>query len=109
MDGATPKDIDSTSSPAINGDYRRSRRDIFSDSDWECRSSPSPSPTRPLRFVKQQEQGDMTSPSMAAVDLTIKFVGAKGIPRTDTTGGGSDPYFKATLDDMIAYTSVAGV
>lgn len=109
MDGATPKDIDSTSSAAINGDSRRSRRDNFSDSDWECRSSPSPSPTRPLRFVKEQEPGDGTSPSISAVDLTVKFVGAKGLPRTDATGPGSDPYFKATLDDMIGYTSVSGV
>ncbi|KAG8914139.1 hypothetical protein FRC00_000785 [Tulasnella sp. 408] len=43
--------------------------------------------------------------SIAAVDLTIQFVGAKGLPRTDATGPGSDPYFKASLDGMIGYTS----
>ncbi|KAG8886993.1 hypothetical protein FRB99_004326, partial [Tulasnella sp. 403] len=41
---------------------------------------------------------------VGSVDLTIQFVGAKDLPRTDAVGGGSDPYFKASLDGVIDYT-----
>lgn len=107
VDGVTPNDIDHSSTPAINGDSGRSRKDIFSFSDSERRSTSSPSPTRPLHFVREQQQQpcDGPSPSTSAVDLTIQFVGAKGLPRTDATGPGSDPYFKASLDGIIGYTS----
>lgn len=101
INGITPNDIDS-STPATNGDSRRSRQDIFSFSDSERRSSSSPSPTRPLAFAREHQQRDGIS--IGAVDLTIQFVGAKGLPRTDATGGGSDPYFKASLDGVIGYT-----
>ncbi|KAI0261744.1 hypothetical protein BC834DRAFT_845407 [Gloeopeniophorella convolvens] len=39
------------------------------------------------------------------VDLTIHFIGASGIPKTDVNGT-SDPYFVAKLDDQIKYTFV---
>lgn len=41
--------------------------------------------------------------SAEAVDITIQFIEAKNLPRTDPIGGGSDPYFKATLDGRISY------
>ncbi|KAG8930197.1 hypothetical protein FRC01_003166 [Tulasnella sp. 417] len=105
IDGVTPNDIDNNSTSPINGDSRRGRGDIFSFSGSERRSTSSPSPTRPATFARELQQGDTTSPSIGAVDLTIQFVGAKGLPRTDATGGGSDPYFKASLDSVIGYTS----
>lgn len=49
----------------------------------------------------------VTGPPADSINLTIQFVGARNLPRTDPVGGGSDPYFKATLgDDVISYTSV---
>ncbi|KAG8986188.1 hypothetical protein FRB90_004161, partial [Tulasnella sp. 427] len=103
----TPNDIDDPAAFAANGDTGRGRRDIYSSSSlFEDReSSSSPSPSRPLKFIEEQKRGNGTSPTVPSVDLTIQFVGAKGLPRTDATGGGSDPYFKASLDDMIGYTS----
>ena len=37
------------------------------------------------------------------VDLTIHFIGATGLPKTDVAGS-SDPYFIARLDGQIEYT-----
>lgn len=37
------------------------------------------------------------------VDITIHFIGARGIPKTDVAGS-SDPYFVANLDRQIEYT-----
>jgi len=37
------------------------------------------------------------------VDLTVHFIGARGLPRTDVAGS-SDPYFIARLDREIEYT-----
>ena len=36
------------------------------------------------------------------VDITIQFIGAKGLPKMDVVGT-ADPYFVATLDDKIRY------
>ncbi|KAH8990009.1 hypothetical protein EDB86DRAFT_1823419 [Lactarius hatsudake] len=38
------------------------------------------------------------------VDLTIHFIGAQGLPKTDVAGS-SDPYFVARIDHEIEYTS----
>jgi hypothetical protein len=38
------------------------------------------------------------------VDLTIQFIGASGLPKTDVVGT-ADPYFKASLDGKLRYTS----
>ncbi|KAH8891972.1 hypothetical protein GQ53DRAFT_794131 [Thozetella sp. PMI_491] len=38
------------------------------------------------------------------VDLTIQFIGASGLPKIDLVGS-ADPYFKASLDGKLRYTS----
>ncbi len=40
------------------------------------------------------------------VDLTIHFIGARELPKSDVVGG-SDPYFVARLDHQIEYTYVS--
>lgn len=36
------------------------------------------------------------------VDLTIKFIGASGLPKMDVVGS-ADPYFVAKLDDKLSF------
>ena len=36
------------------------------------------------------------------VDLTIKFIGASGLPKMDVVGT-ADPYFIAKLDDKLSF------
>lgn len=36
------------------------------------------------------------------VDLTIKFIGASGLPKMDVVGT-ADPYFVAKLDDKLSF------
>ena len=38
----------------------------------------------------------------AFVDLTIKFIGASGLPKMDVVGS-ADPYFVAKLDDKLSF------
>ncbi|EJF58007.1 hypothetical protein DICSQDRAFT_139837 [Dichomitus squalens LYAD-421 SS1] len=38
------------------------------------------------------------------VDLTIKFIGASGLPKMDVVGS-ADPYFVANLDDKLSFVS----
>lgn len=40
--------------------------------------------------------------SSKTVDITIRFIGARGLPKMDVVGT-ADPYFIAKLDDRIAY------
>ena len=39
------------------------------------------------------------------VDLTIKFIGASGLPKMDVVGS-ADPYFIAKLDDKLSFVYV---
>jgi hypothetical protein len=39
------------------------------------------------------------------VDLSIQFIGAAGLPKTDVVGS-CDPYFVANLDDRIKFVCV---
>ena len=39
------------------------------------------------------------------VDLTIKFIGASGLPKMDVVGS-ADPYFIAKLDDRLSFVYV---
>ena len=39
------------------------------------------------------------------VDLTIKFIGASGLPKMDVVGS-ADPYFVAKLDDKLSFVYV---
>ena len=93
-------------------------RDINSPPNEE---SPSAAIDDRNRFAPAMNEGDVapivregtgindprnvTKPPVEAIDLTIQFIGARGLPRLDAVGGGADPYFKATLgDDKISYT-----
>ncbi|KAJ1303973.1 hypothetical protein OPQ81_008383 [Rhizoctonia solani] len=49
----------------------------------------------------------VTTAGPDALDLEIRFVSARGLPRMDMVGAGCDPYFRAKIDDTIAYTSRA--
>jgi len=53
---------------------------------------------------RDSSEEDLTQVPAYTVDLTFRFIGASGLPPMDV-GGSSDPYFVASLDDTISFTS----
>lgn len=54
--------------------------------------------------VKHKSSGDLSEIPARAVDVAFRFIGASGLPAMDV-GAHSDPFFVATLDKKISYTS----
>ena len=51
---------------------------------------------------RAKEFADEHDVDVKTVDITVKFIGARGLPRMDLVGS-ADPYFVAKLDDRISY------
>lgn len=53
---------------------------------------------------QHHSEGERGPENLEYVDLTIHFIGASGLPKMDVIGS-ADPYFRASLDGRLQYTS----
>lgn len=58
----------------------------------------------PANKKQQLQDASLGSNHTQYVDLTIRFIGASGLPKVDVVGS-ADPYFRASLDGKLQYTS----
>lgn len=58
----------------------------------------------PANKMQQLQDAARGSDDTQYVDLTIRFIGASGLPKMDVVGT-ADPYFRASIDGQLQYTS----